>query len=104
MFGMSSEDFWENDPQLYWAYRTFYFKKIEQENQQKKDYLKYETWLKGSINFMATTLAINNSFNKDNHIDYPSYEELFTDENEQKNKKIDVNIAVQEEFNAWARY
>ena len=102
MFGMSSEDFWENDPQLYWAYRTFYLKKIEQEQQQKIEYLKYETWLKGSINLMATTLAIHNSFGKDDKITYPTYDELFNNDN--KEEKIDVNICVQQEYNAWARY
>ena len=102
MFGMSSYDFWENDPQLYWAYRTFYLKQKEVEREE----MKYESWLKGSIDFMATSMAIQNSFGKANN-KYPSYDELFNGGEEtttKKKTKKDIDIEVQEENIAWARY
>jgi len=103
MFGMSSKEFWEDDPQLYWSYRTFYLKQREV---AEKD-LKYETWLKGSINMMATSNAINNNFSKEK-VEYPNYEELFENSNitekEEKLSKKDIDKRVQDEFNAWARY
>lgn len=103
MFGMSSYDFWENDPQLYWAYRTFYLKQKEVEQEQ----MKYEIWLKGSIDFMATSMAIQNSFGKANN-KYPSYDELFGEKKEESsdvNKtKKSIDVIVQEENIAWARY
>ena len=108
MFGMSSDDFWENDPQLYWAYRTFYLKQKEVEQEE----MKYEIWLKGSIDFMATSMAIQNSFGKANN-KYPSYEELFNGKKQEssdkkgsnaKKTKKSIDIQVQEENIAWARY
>ena len=69
--------------------------------------LKYETWLKGSINMMATSNAINNNFSKEK-VKYPNYEELFENsENNQKNEKLtkkDIDRKVLSDFNAWARY
>lgn len=103
MFGMSSKEFWEDDPQLYWSYRTFYLKQREVANED----LKYETWLKGSINMMATSNAINNNFSKEK-VKYPNYEEIFensnTIEKQEKLSKKDIDKRVQDEFNAWARY
>lgn len=103
MFGMSSTDFWENDPQLYWAYRTFYLKQREVERED----LKYEVWLRGSIDFMATSLAIKNNFSN-NGKPYPTYDELFGEENINKEQtkltKKDIDKQIINEFNAWARY
>ena len=69
--------------------------------------LKYETWLKGSIDMMATSNAINNNFSKEK-VKYPKYEELFeNNENNQIKEKLtkkDIDKKVQDEFNAWARY
>lgn len=102
MFGMSSEDFWENDPKLYWAYRTFYLKQKETEYEQ----MRYDAWLKGSMNYMAVSFAINNAFNKQKQ-SYPTYEELCKETNKQKeNKKLtnnDIDAIAQEQFNYWAR-
>lgn len=100
---MSSKEFWEDDPQLYWSYRTFYFKQREV---AEKD-LQYNAWLKGSMNMMATSNAIKNNFSKD-VAKYPTYEEIFgNSEEKQKNEKLtkkDIDKKVLDEFNAWARY
>lgn len=101
MFGMSSTEFWEEDPQLYWAYRTFYLKKLETDYDAKL----YDAWLKGNMNHIAVSLAINNSFGKQ-RIEYPQYDEI-KNGNKKKKKKLtkeDINRLVQEEYNAWARY
>ena len=37
MFGMSSDEFWEQDPKLYWAYRTFYLKQKEIEHTERQE-------------------------------------------------------------------
>lgn len=103
MFGMSSTEFWEDDPQLYWSYRTFYLKQREVEEFDRK----YNSWLLGSINHLSTSLAINNNFSKQKQ-KYPTYEELF--ENKEVNSenkpltKKDIDKQIQNEFNAWARY
>ena len=102
---MSSQEFWEEDPQLYWAYRTFYLKKIELDSKEKYEYLKYDSWLKGNMNYIATSTSLNNAFSKTKH-DYPKFDKVFekTKEENKKLTKNEINIKVQEEFNAWARY
>ena len=105
MFGMSSTEFWEEDPQLYWAYRTFYLKKKETDYEEKK----YDAWLQGSMCYMAVSTSLGNAFGK-HKTKFPSYDELFhkdkNDENNEKKKltKQDVNRIAQEEYNAWARF
>ena len=105
MYGMSRKEFWEDDPQLYWAYRTFYLKKQEIEQKEKMEYMKYNSWLEGNMNCMATSIALNNSFSKTKK-EYPKYDKVFEYEktNNKKLTKNEINIKVQEEFNAWARY
>lgn len=103
MFGMSSEEFWEDDPMLYWAYRTFYFKKLEFEQQEKQQYMKYEAWLNGKMTYIAQSTALNNAFSKQKR-EFPNYEQMFKSiKEEEKKTKNEINIQVQEEFNAWAR-
>lgn len=101
MFGMSSEDFWENDPKLYWAYRTFYLKQKEIEIEQ----LRYNAWLQGSMNYMGVSMALNNAFSKQK-LKYPSYDELTKEVDSKKEEKLsqkDINEIAQEQFNYWAR-
>ena len=99
---MSSTEFWEDDPQLYWAYRTFYLKKREVEIET----LKYDAWLKGSMDYMAVSTALNNAFSKQK-ASYPTYDELYKNDNQQSNKELtkkDINRIAQEQYIAWARY
>lgn len=109
MFGMSSEEFWEQSPQLYWAYRTFYLKQIELKNEEAK----FNCWLQGKLNSIAFGVVLHNSFTKDEDekINYPDYSELFDKEKIEEEKKMTptekkqkLNLKVQEEFNAWARF
>lgn len=98
MFGMSSEEFWEEDPQLYWAYRTFYLKRKEEEI----ELMKHSSWLQGELNYIGFKIALSKVF-KSNNIEYPKFEEIFKEE-EKKKTTNEVNLRVQEEFNAWARF
>ena len=66
MFGMSSKEFWEDDPQLYWSYRTFYLKK----KQLEVDEWNYKGWLYGSYSHLGVSIALNNAFSK-NKLKYP---------------------------------
>ena len=69
--------------------------------------------MQGEINCQALSIAINNNFSKEK-INYPTYDEMFVKEDdmkEKKEKKISpkneknrINLKVQEEFNAWARF
>lgn len=64
---MSIKDFWEEDPELFWAYRFSYINKIERENEINN----YNAWLQGMYFFEGVTIALANSFGKANY-KYPS--------------------------------
>ena len=101
MFGMSSEDFWENDPKLYWAYRTFYFKKKEMQYEE----MLYNAWLNGSMDYMAVAYGVNNCFSKQK-VNYPSFEEINKLKVNKKQENLttkDIDTVAQEQFNYWAR-
>ena len=104
MFGMSSKEFWEDDPQLYWSYRTFYLKKIESETEK----LNYENWLNGSYTYLAVSIALNNAFSK-KKLEYPDkplgakIEKPKTKLQQILEKEKDKDIRQQIEFNYWAR-
>lgn len=102
---MSSEEFWEQDPQLYWAFRTFYLKQKENEQKQNLEKLKYTSWLNGYSTYIAHTISLNNAFSKTKQ-KYPKYNEMFGEEEKKVKKKTqnEINKQVQAEFNAWARY
>ena len=100
MFGMSSTDFWENDPQLYWAYRTFYLKK----NEMDVELTKYNAWLNGNMQSMGTSIAIAKTFGNNKQIQFPNFDETFNGENPNKElSKDEAQNYIQEEFNYWAR-
>ena len=104
MFGMSSTEFWEDDPQLYWSYRTFFIKKMQIEMEE----LNYKSWLNGSYSCLAVSVALNNAFSK-KKIEYPKKpfeekkEKPKTELQKQMEKETDKDIRQQIEFNYWAR-
>ena len=104
MFGMSSKEFWEEDTQLYWAYRTFYLQKTKTDT----ELMNYEAWLFGNYTCMAVSVALNNAFSK-KKTEYP--DKPFGMEKEKAKNKLqkeleqikDKNVRQQTEFNFWAR-
>lgn len=105
MFGMSSEDFWENDPKLYWAYRTFYLKKKELDMEEEK----YKSWLQGSLTYTAVSIALGNAFSKGKH-NFPTFNELFANNDEEDGElnrpltKEEIKQKAIDNYNMWARY
>lgn len=104
MFGMSSKEFWEDDTQLYWAYRTFYLQKIQMDAEKDN----YKAWLFGNYSCMAVSVALNNAFSK-KKAEYPE-KPFGMDEKKEKTKLQkeleqieDKDIRQQTEFNFWAR-
>lgn len=98
---MTDKEFWEDDPQLYWSYLILYKKKMEFENEQ----LRYSCWLQGKMNCIAYSVAMANAFGKDKKVEFPSYEELFKDKTEEKEKTPqEIDNYVHTLNNAWARF
>ena len=104
MFGMSSKEFWEEDPQLYWSYRTFYLKKMQLEAEE----LNYKSWLYGSYSHLAVSIALNNAFSK-KKLKYPEKpyglkdNKAKTELQEKLEKEPNKDIRQQIEYNYWAR-
>ena len=59
-YGMSVKEFWEDSPDLFWAYRFSYFEKIK----LTQEINNYNSWLQGAYTCEAVQVAINNCFNK----------------------------------------
>lgn len=113
MYGMSSIEFWEGEPKLYWAYRFSYLKRMEVEQQIEVEKMRQSCWLQGKINEIAFEVALNNCLSK-KKVEFPSFERTFKEE-KIKNEKIyndlkeqlegvtDEDLRQQIEFNYWAR-
>lgn len=106
MFGMSSKDFWENDPKLYWAYRIFYYKKIEQRVKMQEledERIKRQCWLNGNMTCIAVSIALGNAFSKEQQ-HFPEYNEIFSNNEEaEPMTSKEKQLQAQAEFNTWAR-
>lgn len=88
-YGMSIKDFWESDPELFWAYRFSYINKLKRENEEKN----YNAWLQGLYFFEGVSIAIANSFGKAN-LKYPQVPYGFEDKNTDGTKLTEQEKAV----------
>ena len=59
-YGMSIKDFWEEDPELFWAYRFSYINKLKRESEINN----YNAWLQGMYFYEGVSIALANSFSK----------------------------------------
>ena len=57
---MQIREFWEEDPELLWAYRKSYMDKLE----QQKEFQNINNWLLGIYIYDAVSKSIYNNFNK----------------------------------------
>lgn len=78
---MSIKDFWENDPELFWAYRFSYINKLKMQN----EIFNYNAWLQGLYFYEGVSIALSNGFGN-SKLKYP--EVPYGEENKDKNKKI----------------
>lgn len=53
-YGMTSNEFWNEDPELFWSYRIFF-----EEKEKHKD---YEQWKQGYYIFNAIDISLYNHF------------------------------------------
>lgn len=114
MYGMPSIEFWEGEPQLYWAYRFSYEKSLEFKHKKEGEMMRLSAWLEGKFTCLATSIALQNSFLKKKK-EFPSYEQIFKDLKDAKlsEKQIELNQKLEGidkeedraiiEFNYWAR-
>ncbi len=84
---MSANEFWEGNPDLFWAYRFSYFNKMKED----RDAMNYQLWLQGAYFHEAVSVALANSFGK-RKISYTSKPYNLTEED----KKRDIEIQQKE--------
>lgn len=59
-YGMSVKEFWEEDPDLFWAYRFSYINKQKREQELNN----VQAWLQGAYFYEAISVALSNAFSK----------------------------------------
>ena len=57
---MSVKEFWEDEPELFWAYRFSYIQKLKQEQELNNNNM----WLQGAYIYEAISVALSNAFSK----------------------------------------
>lgn len=91
-YGMSVKEFWEDDPDLFWAYRFSYFTKLKAEQEMFNN----NAWLQGAYFHEAIIVALCNAFSKQK-VKYSEKPYGFEDRaeitEEQKKKQIEMNVA-----------
>lgn len=56
---MPLQEFWNDDPDLLWAYRNSYMQKMEQDLEIEKQMINYKAWLQGLYNNRAVVSALS---------------------------------------------
>lgn len=59
-YGMSIKEFWEDNPDLFWAYRFSYFTKLK----SNQELFNQNAWLQGAYFHEAVSVALHNTFSK----------------------------------------
>lgn len=91
-YGMSVREFWEDDPDLFWAYRFSYFTKLK----NGQELFNNNAWLQGAYFHEAISVALCNAFSK-TKVEYSKQpygfnkQEVVTEE--QKQQQIQMQVA-----------
>ncbi len=81
-YGMSVKEFWEEDPDLFWAYRFSYIEGLKMQREQENA----KAWLQGAYIYEAVSVALSNAFSK-KHINYSEQPYALNGKNETKQKQ-----------------
>ena len=89
-YGMSLKEFWEDDPNLFWAYRYSYIDRMK----FNSDMLNEEAWLQGAYVYEAVSIALNNGFIK-RKLEYSKHPYGYENKlNEKKQKELlEIEVA-----------
>lgn len=88
---MSTNEFWEGNPDLFWAYRFSFYTRAKSEQEE----MNYRCWLQGAYFYEAVSVALSNSFGKGKKQSYVSKPYILTkEEEEQENKKKSKELEI----------
>ena len=79
-YGMSVKEFWEDNPDLFWAYRFSYYTNMKREQED----MNFKAWLQGAYFHEAVSIALANSFGKGKKVSYSTKPYNLTKEDEEK--------------------
>lgn len=100
-YDMSVKEFWEESPDLFWAYRFSYYKKLEYEQQMANN----NAWLQGAYIYEAISVALGNIFGKQKlHYSskpYGSNEKETPKENELNNVVVELKGRIAQVQAIW---
>lgn len=63
---MSVNEFWEDNPDYFWAYRFSYYNNLKAEEHR----MNFQLWLQGAYFHEAVAVALANSFGKGKKVSY----------------------------------
>jgi len=93
---MSVKEFWEEDPDLFWAYRFSFINK----HKKQQELSNIQAWLQGAYFYEAVAVALSNAFSK-KKIEYRS--KPFEFNNENKNTEKPKQNTLDEQLKARAK-
>lgn len=91
-YGMSVKEFWEDDPDLFWAYRFSYFERVRAEQEMFNN----NAWLQGAYFHEAISVALCNAFSKQK-VQYSKqpydFNENIEEKEIQKKQQLEMQVA-----------
>lgn len=84
---MSVKEFWEENPDLFWAYRFSYYTRVREEEEKTN----FELWLQGAYFYDALCVALSNSFGKGKQQKYVEKPFSLTQEKQEEEKQKEAN-------------
>lgn len=87
-YGMSVKEFWEDDPDLFWAYRFSYLERQKSNQEMFND----NAWLQGAYFYEAISVALCNAFGK-SKLEYSKKPYGYVNESDDKQEKTKKLIA-----------
>jgi hypothetical protein len=90
---MSVKEFWEDNPDLFWAYRFSYYNNMKNEQEA----LNFQLWLQGLYFHEAVSVALFNSFGKGKKLTYSDKPYILSQKEEEEEykkqqKKLEIQI------------
>lgn len=73
---MPLQEFWNDNPDLLWVYRSSYLERIEREAKMQKEIINYQAWLQGVYNLRAIASVFGNARYYEKPIDFSEKKEL----------------------------
>ena len=94
---MSVKEFWEDAPDLFWAYRFSYLERKRRE----RDFYNEQAWLQGAYFYEAISVALSNAFSKEKTQYRSEPYDLYSDK--QKETPKQKNNILEEKIKARAK-